>query len=385
MLLVSIVVPCRPREGGRNTDTCADRISDFQISDSATYSCFRRLLSWMLCFGLQEAEERLWRQMLTRTKVNLTPGAAFHCLEAGWFRLCFAYQVHNLHDRKPYIFFPSACHECPKRLSGASSPASWYTALLPPLVAGDIVSCACSPTPCGLFSNIFLPPRLANCLLRRVPPSLQQIDVVSRAVDRVADFLEALTQERAAGAELERMVQLQQRKQEQQREQQRQRQQQQHQQQQQQRKKQQLRRHQPQLLEAASAAVAAAFASTAAYSSAAMKGMASVARATAEGSHPPQDDDARRPGVWEGEPGARNGDSGARPAPREGVRRREKPVAGEGSGGGSATGTGGVFLVGDRAPGKPEGGGVATTMRRSKSERKGLSDRRTAVVDTVPW
>lgn len=41
----------------------------------------------------QEAEEKLWRQMLTRTKVNLTPGGAFHCVEPGWFRLCFAYQV----------------------------------------------------------------------------------------------------------------------------------------------------------------------------------------------------------------------------------------------------------------------------------------------------
>ncbi|CAM9832325.1 unnamed protein product [Ectocarpus sp. 4 AP-2014] len=41
----------------------------------------------------KEAEERLWRQMLERTKVNLTPGGAFHCVEPGWFRLCFAYQV----------------------------------------------------------------------------------------------------------------------------------------------------------------------------------------------------------------------------------------------------------------------------------------------------
>lgn len=41
----------------------------------------------------QEAEERLWGEMLERTKVNLTPGGAFHCVEPGWFRLCFAYQV----------------------------------------------------------------------------------------------------------------------------------------------------------------------------------------------------------------------------------------------------------------------------------------------------
>ncbi|CAM9416345.1 unnamed protein product [Ectocarpus fasciculatus] len=76
----------------------------------------------------KEAENRLWRQMLERTKVNLTPGEAFHCVEPGWFRLCFAYQ---------------------------------------------------------------------------------QVDVVSRAVDRIADFLEALATERAAAArKLERQAQL---------------------------------------------------------------------------------------------------------------------------------------------------------------------------------
>ncbi|CAM9472569.1 unnamed protein product [Ectocarpus sp. 8 AP-2014] len=76
----------------------------------------------------KEAEERLWRQMLERTKVNLTPGGAFHCVEPGWFRLCFAYQ---------------------------------------------------------------------------------QVDVVSRAVDRIADFLEALATERVAAArKLEKQAQL---------------------------------------------------------------------------------------------------------------------------------------------------------------------------------
>ncbi|CAN0197204.1 unnamed protein product, partial [Laminaria digitata] len=40
-----------------------------------------------------EAEATLWRQILDRTGVNLTPGDAFHCAEPGWFRLCFAYQV----------------------------------------------------------------------------------------------------------------------------------------------------------------------------------------------------------------------------------------------------------------------------------------------------
>ncbi|CAN0075967.1 unnamed protein product, partial [Scytosiphon promiscuus] len=75
----------------------------------------------------EEAEQRLWRQMLERTKVNLTPGGAFHCVEPGWFRLCFAYQ---------------------------------------------------------------------------------QVDVVSRAVDRVADFLQELVKERLAAVELEKQQRL---------------------------------------------------------------------------------------------------------------------------------------------------------------------------------
>ena len=37
-------------------------------------------------------EEALWRDILAKTKVNLTPGRAMHCPEPGWFRLCFASQ-----------------------------------------------------------------------------------------------------------------------------------------------------------------------------------------------------------------------------------------------------------------------------------------------------
>ncbi|CAN0364642.1 unnamed protein product, partial [Ascophyllum nodosum] len=40
----------------------------------------------------KEAEARLWREILDRTGVNLTPGGALHCADPGWFRLCFAYQ-----------------------------------------------------------------------------------------------------------------------------------------------------------------------------------------------------------------------------------------------------------------------------------------------------
>jgi aspartate/methionine/tyrosine aminotransferase len=37
-----------------------------------------------------EAERALWLEMLEKAKVNITPGAACHCGEPGFFRLCYA-------------------------------------------------------------------------------------------------------------------------------------------------------------------------------------------------------------------------------------------------------------------------------------------------------
>ena len=37
-----------------------------------------------------EAEDALWRRLLDRANVNLTPGSACRIAEPGWFRLCFA-------------------------------------------------------------------------------------------------------------------------------------------------------------------------------------------------------------------------------------------------------------------------------------------------------
>lgn len=36
------------------------------------------------------AELELWRLIIGEVKLNVSPGAAFHCSEAGWFRVCFA-------------------------------------------------------------------------------------------------------------------------------------------------------------------------------------------------------------------------------------------------------------------------------------------------------
>ncbi|KAL3818023.1 hypothetical protein ACJIZ3_003928 [Penstemon smallii] len=37
-----------------------------------------------------EAEMELWRVIINEVKLNVSPGASFHCSEPGWFRVCFA-------------------------------------------------------------------------------------------------------------------------------------------------------------------------------------------------------------------------------------------------------------------------------------------------------
>nr|AAB70885.1 1-aminocyclopropane-1-carboxylate synthase [Pelargonium x hortorum]ABQ51844.1 1-aminocyclopropane-1-carboxylate synthase [Pelargonium x hortorum] len=37
-----------------------------------------------------EAEMALWRVIINEVKLNVSPGASFHCSEPGWFRVCFA-------------------------------------------------------------------------------------------------------------------------------------------------------------------------------------------------------------------------------------------------------------------------------------------------------
>lgn len=168
---------------------------------------------------------------------------------------------------------------------------------------------------------------------------------MSQAVDRIADFLEALVHERVVSSELEQLRQ-------------RQQQQRQHLQQ----------RHQPQLLEAASAVIAAAFTSTAAYASAAIRGIRSAAGVVKINDR--QEDEARRSSVWGDRPGARRSVYAAGGGAREGFRRREKQAP-RGGGSGSAGG-------GAKRP-KSE-----LTASRSESELSRSIHGR-PVVDTVPW
>jgi 1-aminocyclopropane-1-carboxylate synthase len=53
------------------------------------------LFSWMDLRGMlrdrtPEAELELWRVIVNKVKLNVSPGTSFHCGEPGWFRVCHA-------------------------------------------------------------------------------------------------------------------------------------------------------------------------------------------------------------------------------------------------------------------------------------------------------
>ncbi|CAK7335606.1 unnamed protein product [Dovyalis caffra] len=53
------------------------------------------LFCWMDLSGLLKektlkAEMELWQVIIHEVKLNVSPGCSFHCLEPGWFRVCFA-------------------------------------------------------------------------------------------------------------------------------------------------------------------------------------------------------------------------------------------------------------------------------------------------------
>ncbi|KAK8692456.1 hypothetical protein V6N13_075915 [Hibiscus sabdariffa] len=37
-----------------------------------------------------EAETKLWDEIISKARLNISPGSSFHCTEPGWFRVCFA-------------------------------------------------------------------------------------------------------------------------------------------------------------------------------------------------------------------------------------------------------------------------------------------------------
>ncbi|GLJ27269.1 hypothetical protein SUGI_0535210 [Cryptomeria japonica] len=47
-------------------------------------------MSHLLTSNDLEGELKLWKSILYETKLNISPGSSFNCMEPGWFRVCFA-------------------------------------------------------------------------------------------------------------------------------------------------------------------------------------------------------------------------------------------------------------------------------------------------------
>lgn len=62
----------------------------YSSPDPSSTSTSNNSNSHFECFV--DRELALWQVILDHCNVNLTPGCRMRCPEAGWFRLCFAYQ-----------------------------------------------------------------------------------------------------------------------------------------------------------------------------------------------------------------------------------------------------------------------------------------------------
>lgn len=59
------------------------------LEGNAGLFCWMDLRRFLKKDGL-EGEMELWRVILEDVKINVSPGSAFRCGEAGWFRACFS-------------------------------------------------------------------------------------------------------------------------------------------------------------------------------------------------------------------------------------------------------------------------------------------------------